>query len=227
VGGVSEGSTRESWRGAIHVGDLSRAQRWKASRSAGWRRPSRDAVGMQTSVGQCVGNGTPPLPAGAPATADVQRAPRKGMSSACTLRSACTGREKLEKASHAWSSTRPSLGPLTRARRSPLQLRRGNPAEVAPSSRYRGRENLAEARRTGTGVETRGQCAARRVSPLRASEGSVRRQKRKGVMASVPARIVRARAECSYVVAVAEIGRRRLVPNTHGKRAPKRADRVE
>jgi hypothetical protein len=147
VGGVSEGSTRGSRRGAIHDGELSRAQRWKASRSAGWRRPSRDDVGTQALVGRYVGNGTPPLLADAPATADVQRAPRKGTTSACTLRSACTGRERLEKASRGRPKTRPSLGPLTRARRSPLQLHRGDSVEVARSSRYRGRENLAEARR--------------------------------------------------------------------------------
>jgi hypothetical protein len=60
----------------------------------------------------------------------------------------------------------------------------------------------------------------------RKGEG-VARQKRKEVEASVPARIERARVPCSYVVVVAEVVRRRLASNKLGKRAPKRAVRVE
>ena len=52
-------------------------------------------------------------------------------------------------------------------------------------------------------------------------------EKRKAIKVVVPARIVGARAQCPFVVAVAEIGRRRLAPNKLGKRAPKRAVRVE
>jgi len=85
---------------------------------------------------------------------------------------------------------------------------------------------LAQAGGTGTGIETSGRSAARRESPLPQGRGVIR-QNRKGVVASVPARIVSS-GSCPHVVMhVAEVGRRRLVSNKLGKRAPKRADRVE
>jgi hypothetical protein len=84
----------------------------------------------------------------------------------------------------------------------------------------------AQAGGTGTGIETSGRSAARRGSPL-PQGSSVIRQNRKGVVAPVPARIVSS-GSCPHVVMqVAEVGRRRLVSNKLGKRAPKRADRVE
>jgi hypothetical protein len=108
----------------------------------------------------------------APATADVQRALRKGTTSACTLRSACTGPEKRGNVLLSRrQNTRPSLGPLTRARLSPLQLRRGN------SRRWRVRIGIAVGQtwrkpgRTGTGVEANGRCATRRLSPLPQGRG--------------------------------------------------------
>jgi hypothetical protein len=85
---------------------------------------------------------------GAPATTDVQRSPRKGTTSACTLRSACTGNEKrgnavsrasAEDASFSWSSDPcTSIATATSS---------GQLAEVARSDGYRGRENLVRARR--------------------------------------------------------------------------------
>lgn len=123
-------------------------------------------------------------------------------------------------------STRPSLGPLTRAPRSPLQLRRGNPR------RWRIRIGFAvgQTRRKPGGTDTEDgaseRCAARRVYTA-PQGGCVARQKRKDVTASVPARMRELGAECSFVVAVAEIGRRRLVSNKLVKRAPKRAARGE
>lgn len=166
--------------------------RWKASRSAGWRCPSRDAVGRQASVGPYVGSGSPPLSTHAPMTADVQRTPRKGTTSACALRSACTGREKLRASpvTAVDASFARSSDPCTS---SPLQLRRGNPR------RWRGRVDIAVGKTwrkpggTGTGIEANGRCAARRVYTA-PQGGSVARQKRKDVTASVPARITRARS---------------------------------
>jgi hypothetical protein len=62
---------------------------------------------------------------------------------------------------------------------------------------------------------------------FRKGEG-VARQKRKKVEAFVPARIEELGFGCPHVESlVAEVGRRRLVSNKLGKRAPKRADRVE
>jgi hypothetical protein len=49
------------------------------------------------------------------------------------------------------------------------------------------------------------------------------RQKRKEVEASVPARIKSPGLVARTSLSVAEVGRRRLVSNTLGKRAPKRA----
>jgi hypothetical protein len=69
--------------------------------------------------------------------------------------------------------------------------------------------------------------AYHRFALSRAARARVMRQKRKDVTASVPARIVRAQAECPHVEFVAKIGRRRRTPNKLGKRAPKRAVRVE
>jgi hypothetical protein len=57
--------------------------------------------------------------------------------------------------------------------------------------------------------------------------GSVARQTRKEVEASVPARKRELRSVWSHIVFVAEVSRRRLVSNKLGKRAPKRAVRVE
>jgi hypothetical protein len=67
--------------------------------------------------------------------------------------------------------TRPSLGPETRARQSPLTsklLASGeSPMEgVARRSEYRGRANPREWERTGTGALVDGRSAARRSSPL-------------------------------------------------------------
>jgi hypothetical protein len=75
---------------------------------------------------------------------------------------------------------------------------------------------------TDTGVFGDGRCAARRAPPL--PQGScVTRQKRKEVMASVPARIDELGSVARTSYAVAEIVRRRVVSNKLGKRAPKRA----
>jgi hypothetical protein len=123
----------------------------------------------------------------APATADVQRAPRKGTTSACTLRSACTGREKCGKpslsrsaddASFTWSSD-----PCTLIATSTPS---GQLAEVARRSRYRGRENLVKARRNRhRGLNRR---ALRGSPPVTASarERAWQVRKRKGRASRCP-----------------------------------------
>jgi hypothetical protein len=95
VGGVSEGPTRE-----IRSAEQSEGRTLDALATvegipvcgmaltfAGQRRNvDLGSVRHRERVSSPLGD--------APATTDVQRAPRKGTTSACTLRSACTGREK-------------------------------------------------------------------------------------------------------------------------------------
>jgi hypothetical protein len=79
------------------------------------------------------------------------------------------------------------------------QHRGRKPTVVRRSRRHRGRESLRKQERTDTGVIGNGRCAARRVPPL--PQGScVVRQKRKEVMASVPARIDELGFGSSHVV---------------------------
>lgn len=95
-------------------------------------------------------------------------------------------------------STRPSLGPLTRARQSPLELRRGNSTGVARSSRYRGRENLVKARRNRhRGCRER----ALRVSPrVTASARELRdASDKEGRHGARPCEDARARVEWPHV----------------------------
>jgi hypothetical protein len=86
--------------------------------------------------------------------------------------------------------TRPSLGPLTRARQSSLcsaGASLGGGAAVETSRLGK----LAQARGTSTGVFTIGRSAARRVSPLPQGRGRDPLKKRKEIEVSVPARIVK------------------------------------
>jgi len=87
---------------------------------------------------------------------------------------------------------------------------------------------LGQPRGTSTGAFTSERSAARRVSPLPQGRGRDTTKKRKEIQVSVPARIEEFGFGCPHVViAVAEVGRRRLASNKLGKRAPKRAVRVE
>jgi len=78
---------------------------------------------------------------------------------------------------------------------------------------------------TGVGTADVARLAARHRSSQ--EERRVESKKRKEIEVSVPARIKSSRFGCSHVVVVAEVGRRRLASNKLGKRAPKRAVRVE
>jgi len=138
-----------------------------------------------------VEKGSPPSSANAPATADVQRALRKGTTSACTLRSACTGRENTETwlsrsaedASFTWSSDPcTSIATATSSEQS---------AKVARSSRYRGRENLGNQEEPAPGSKRTDDARLAASHRFRKGEG-VAGKKRKSVTALVPARIVRA-----------------------------------
>ena len=97
-------------------------------------------------------------------------------------------------------TTRPSLGPRTRAGHSP---------RVNPSGKPVGGGALELVSRSGKLGESQEEPApglsrvdpVRLAAPHRSRKGArVRRQKRKGVTAPVPARIVRARGSCPHVV---------------------------
>jgi hypothetical protein len=136
----------------------------EASRLAGWRCPSRDAVGTQGSVGQSSEAGL--LPCWRTHRRQRMSRGRRGRERRphALFEAHAPGARRYTHLAHR-QSTRPSLGPLTRARPSPLQLRRGNPPEVARSSRYRGRANLAEARRNRhRGLRERNVCGSPRIT---------------------------------------------------------------
>jgi hypothetical protein len=87
--------------------------------------------------------------------------------------------------------TRPSLSPETRARLSPLNSQRESVGTVVRSVRYRGRANLRKQEEPAPGSErTDGKRGSPRVTACRGNSGRscVTRQKRKVVMAIVPAR---------------------------------------
>ena len=137
--------------------------------------------------------------------------------SACTERST-TSSSALGDASFAWSSDS-CTSILTTHRRS-------NPRWWGERwASWLGK--LAQAGGTSTGVHRSDEARLATRHRLRKEEG-VTRKKRKEIEVSVP-RGPRARVwlPARRYVVVAEVGRRRLVSNKLGKRAPKRAVRVE
>jgi len=109
---------------------------------------------------------------------------RRGTSSACARRTHSTeGPSRL-----ACPRTRPSLGPETRARQSPLNSRaRVRECGAVDSVSRSGK--LAQARGTGTGIGSIGRMrGSPPVTALREKRSRVTRTKRKEVAASIPAR---------------------------------------
>jgi hypothetical protein len=106
--------------------------------------------------------------------------------------------------------TRPSLSPETRARLSPLNSQRESVATVVRSVRYRGRASLRKQEEPAPGSErTDGKRGSPRVTASRGNSGRscVMRQKRKVVMAIVPARKRESRTGVRTSCSVAEVGR--------------------
>jgi len=157
-------------------------------------------------------------------TAGVRRKPRRGTPSACATKRMhpAQAREIVACA----SGTRPSLGPSTRARQSSLHSE-GQLSEVGRRRRHHGWANSRKREEPPLGPASTD--VARLAADHRSRKGeSVVRKKRKEVEASVPARIQRVRVWLpARRSAVAEVSRRRLTSNKLGKRAPKRAVRVE
>jgi len=128
----------------------------------------------------------------APTTTGALWTPRRGTSSVCAKRMHSSWR-RPKSALHA-------RGHVLRSVQRPVLVMLLPSRVGARPFRYRGRANLRKAGGTGTGVGKDGRSAARRVSPLLLVRRScVTRQKRKEVMASVPARKRELGFGCSYV----------------------------
>jgi len=95
---------------------------------------------------------------------------------------------------------------------------------VRRSEEHRGRVNLRKREEPAPGLGRMDGARLAACHRSRKGEGVTRRKKRKEIEVSVPARIQELGSSCPHVVvAVAEVGRRRLASNKLGKRAPKRA----
>jgi hypothetical protein len=132
---------------------------------------------------------------------------RRGTSSACAKR---THSSRWRLISASLTRTRPSLGPETRARQSPLN------SPIARWKRWRGRlgiavgKTCASRRNRHRGSPRTDECTARRVAPLLAfrrrlgeslgnKRSCVPRKNRKEIAVSVPARKRGSGSGCSYV----------------------------
>jgi hypothetical protein len=104
----------------------------------------------------------------------------------------------------------------------------GQLAEVARRSRYRGRVNLVMSQEEpAPGSESADVARLAACHRFRKGEGVAGRRKGRASRCPSLRGSRELRAQCPYVVVVAEIGRRRPAPNTLGIRAPKSAVRVE
>ena len=191
---------------------------WKAALFAG--RGRKEGLGRSA-----VRRGHPPTAESAPMTADVRRTPRRGTPSACATYAHAPDAGTRDRRMRP--GTRPSLGPLTRARRSSLQSK-AQAADVRRRRRHHGWVNSRKreeptlgptppdgARLAARHRSRKGGSVTRRRKGRRSRSPSLRGSK--GAPVWLPARRN----------AVAEVGRRRLVSNKLDKRAPKRAVRVE
>lgn len=210
---VVERSTRARFRGR---------DGGKASRSTGWRDPSRGLVGTWILVGPSVGSGSPPLLAVAPTTPDVPGPPRKGTLPACAVRSACTGGERLR------ASRAPAAG--TSFARFPDPCR--SIAAETRSGQPVGCGALESVSRSGKPGESQEEPApgpsradfVRLAASHRSRKGGRREASEKeGRHGARPCEDRESSGSCPYVVIVAEVGRRCLVSKKLVERAPKRA----
>jgi hypothetical protein len=187
--------------------------------STGRRRPSRGVERTRASVGPFTFVEVPPRRAGGLATAGALRYAEEGND--VGSRPQCVDNRREGVATHSRQVTRPLLGPKARARQSWLNAPAGNRRAVTRTRQHRGRANLGNQEEPAPGlVRTDG---ARLDACRRPSQGGrAVREKRKTVAAVVPSRNRESGSKCSHVVAVAEVGRRRLASNTLVRSAPKR-----
>lgn len=164
--------------------------------------------------------GSPPRRAVAPATNGALRSPRRGTSSAHAQK--CVGTRREGTQCTRARGTRPSLGPKARARQSWLNSGRQNRLGVTRTATQRGRANLGNQEEPAPWQ--RRTDGARLVTHHRRRKACsmVRSRKGRRSAAVVPTRIRESRSKCPHVVAVAEVGRRRLsAPNTLVRSAAK------
>jgi hypothetical protein len=119
--------------------------------------------------------------------------------------------------------TRPSLGPETRTRKSALNLVGDTPGGCRVRNSIAVGQTRESGRNRHRGWSESGVVRLATCHRFRKEEGAAGK-KRKEVEASVPARKRELGFGCPHVGmnAVAEVGKRRLVPNTLGKRALKK-----
>ena len=119
--------------------------------------------------------------------------------------------------------TRPSLGPETRTRKSALNLVGDTPRGCRVRNSIAVGQTRESGRNRHRGWSESGVVRLATCHRFRKGEGATGK-KRKEVEASVPARKRELGFGCPHVGmnAVAEVGKRRLVPNTLGKRALKK-----
>jgi hypothetical protein len=187
------------------------SQRWKAPWFVGCRQPSRAGGGVRALVGPSRLLGARPQQPNAPMTAGVLWKNEEG--NVVSVRQAhalvaVTPNKRLHKGGHVLHSVQRPVH-VTRLGSSMSSSPEAAQAEVGEETqrlRYRGRANPRKWEKPAPGSGSLDACAARRASPLlllrsRSSRRScVTRQKRKVVMAIVPARKREPRAQCPYVV---------------------------
>ena len=187
---------------------------WKAALFAECRRKES----LDRSV-TCIGY--PPEAGGAPVTADVRRSPRRGTLSACArkrMRGALARSLRVIRGRVLRSVLRPvHVNPHYTPRRKFRWWGDG------PASRL---GKPAQAGGTFTGVGTADVARLAACHRFR-EEGSVARTEKEGDRGLRPCEDLELGSVCLHVVVVAQIGRRCLASNKLGKRAPKRAVRVE
>lgn len=199
MGGVSEGPTRGSRRGAICVGEPPRS--WAvegipvcgmAASFAGRRRNAglgRSVRRKRVSSPLGARTGDSGCPEGAEEGNDVRMGSSKRMHRA---REAFASHAPAVDASFSWSSD-----PCTSIATATSSGQPGGGGALKSISRSGKPGGSQEEPAPGSSPADRARLAA--CHRFR-KEGSVMRKKRKGVTALVPARIVRARAECPFVV---------------------------
>jgi hypothetical protein len=192
-------------------------QRWKAPRFTGCRQPSRGAGAAWVLTGPSRRHGARSHAGGR--TGDNRCPLDAEEGNVVSVRQAHALNAEAPKKRPPRSRTRPSLGPETRARhrhQTRLVIERWsskdeNGKSVARSLRYRGRANLRKQEEPAPGPKrtnrrTRGSPRVT-ASPVKRRRSCVMRQKRKEVMAFVPARKRELRFRVRTSCSVAEVGR--------------------
>ena len=170
--------------------------------------------------------GNPPAGRVAPMTADVRRSPRRGTSSRVRHKAhaphAGTKIRRMRAGDASFTRSFDPCSSILTTHGGVQSVTRGG--AIASASRL-GKPTQVGGTNTGAGRTDGARLAACHRS--REGEGVARREK-EGGRGLRPCEDQEPRLGCSHVVfQVAEVGRRRLASNKLGKRAPKRAVRVE